>query len=541
MAKSAHNDVKLHPTQVAGVLWVKFKQEMYRLATFSTYPTSSMKSALLLARDGFVYIGTGKDDDLVICGFCCATKKEWSFSDDVTEVHRQMSPNCSLVNGSPCENIPLECTATNTRILQSMIESNEGIELDAAMFPSHPTTLQIENQISNSLREYPEIAEVRRNEEDTALINEDRNSPRTNHSTQLIPSRTVTRENTTTEEISTEQPADLYIENRTSTAASPAQSTTSSAPLATISTTPPRTTQNEANTTPTGNTTQPQSANQNSRRNGRNPTYAELGIITERPKRLDYALKVKRLESLSAWPSRHHLVKEDLAEAGFYYGGYGDCARCFYCGGGLRNWEDEDDVWVEHARWFPKCAYIRQTMGQVFVDTVQELNREFDQISFAMVTNKIGSAHLSFHTDPSTNPLSRDAAVRTVVELGYVLDDVVGAAQRIKEDGAQISSDTIIERLAKDGKRSSRQSTERSATAGTSTESAAYKESLSRIKERNNQLRQQTVCKICMDREVAVVFLPCGHLVSCSDCAAAMKDCPVCRKVVKGTVRAFIG
>ncbi|KAK6993405.1 baculoviral IAP repeat-containing protein 7 [Biomphalaria glabrata] len=51
-------------------------------------------------------------------------------------------------------------------------------------------------------------------------------------------------------------------------------------------------------------------------------------------------------------------------------GGYSDCARCFYCGGGLRNWGDEDDVWVEHARWFPKCAYIRQQMGQVFVDTV---------------------------------------------------------------------------------------------------------------------------------------------------------------------------
>lgn len=62
------------------------------------------------------------------------------------------------------------------------------------------------------------------------------------------------------------------------------------------------------------------------------------------------------------------------------HSGYGDCARCFYCGGGLRNWEDNDNVWVEHARWFPKCAFIRQTMGQQFVDAVQDLNKSHDQV-----------------------------------------------------------------------------------------------------------------------------------------------------------------
>ncbi|CAL1549160.1 unnamed protein product, partial [Lymnaea stagnalis] len=72
--------------------------------------------------------------------------------------------------------------------------------------------------------------------------------------------------------------------------------------------------------------------------------------------------------------------------------GYGDCARCFYCGGGLRNWEDEDDVLVEHARWFPKCAYIRQKMGQNFVEAVQELNKQYTQITYNMVIEKMGAS-----------------------------------------------------------------------------------------------------------------------------------------------------
>ncbi|KAH9510066.1 hypothetical protein Btru_043414 [Bulinus truncatus] len=109
------------------------------------------------------------------------------------------------------------------------------------------------------------------------------------------------------------------------------------------------------------------------------PTYSELGIVTERPKRSEYAVKEQRIKTFSSWPRSHHLDVGDLADAGFYYAGYSDCARCFFCGGGLRNWEEEDNVFVEHARWFPKCAFIRELLGQNFVDAVQELNKTKDK------------------------------------------------------------------------------------------------------------------------------------------------------------------
>ncbi len=44
--------------------------------------------------------------------------------------------------------------------------------------------------------------------------------------------------------------------------------------------------------------------------------------------------------------------------------------KCFYCDGGLRNWEPNDDPWVEHARWFPRCAYIIKIKGQAFIAAV---------------------------------------------------------------------------------------------------------------------------------------------------------------------------
>ena len=39
----------------------------------------------------------------------------------------------------------------------------------------------------------------------------------------------------------------------------------------------------------------------------------------------------------------------------------------------------------------------------------------------------------------------------------------------------------------------------------------------------NTRLKEQKTCKVCMDEEVGVVFLPCGHLVVCVNCAPSLK------------------
>lgn len=48
------------------------------------------------------------------------------------------------------------------------------------------------------------------------------------------------------------------------------------------------------------------------------------------------------------------------------------------------------------------------------------------------------------------------------------------------------------------------------------------------------------MCKICYSRELRMVFVPCGHLLACAECAKNMKICGVCRKPVEVTVQAYI-
>ena len=63
---------------------------------------------------------------------------------------------------------------------------------------------------------------------------------------------------------------------------------------------------------------------------------------------------------------------------------------------------------------------------------------------------------------------------------------------------------------------------------------------ISSLVEENRSLREQMLCKICMDNDANIVFLPCGHLVACAECAPHLRKCAICRKLVKGTVRAFM-
>jgi len=54
------------------------------------------------------------------------------------------------------------------------------------------------------------------------------------------------------------------------------------------------------------------------------------------------------------------------------------------------------------------------------------------------------------------------------------------------------------------------------------------------------KLKEERTCKICMDAESSVVFLPCGHIVCCSSCAPVLRTCPICRSYIKGSVRAYM-
>ncbi|MDP0589529.1 MAG: RING-HC finger protein [Candidatus Endonucleobacter bathymodioli] len=90
-----------------------------------------------------------------------------------------------------------------------------------------------------------------------------------------------------------------------------------------------------------------------------NNSASQGGFSEGNPERPDYADIATRKISLRSFPSHVNISTNDIAEAGFFFVGYEDYVRCFYCGKGLRNWRSTDDPFVVHAQWYPSCAYIK--------------------------------------------------------------------------------------------------------------------------------------------------------------------------------------
>ncbi|KAE8574424.1 hypothetical protein XENTR_v10003421 [Xenopus tropicalis] len=189
-----------------------------------------------------------------------------------------------------------------------------------------------------------------------------------------------------------------------------------------------------------------------------------------------------RLGSFSTWPRYANGDPQQLAGAGFFYTGHRDHVKCFHCDGGLRNWEQGDDPWTEHAKWFPMCDFLLQVKGEAFIRSVQE----------------------SFFSSPETSPES----------VGSYEGSPVSSAESVSVPRAPTQRE--------------RPEPPKEPAPPLSTE------------EQLRQLKEERMCKVCMDNDVSMVFVPCGHLVVCTECAPNLRHCPICRAAIRGSVRAFM-
>jgi hypothetical protein len=46
-------------------------------------------------------------------------------------------------------------------------------------------------------------------------------------------------------------------------------------------------------------------------------------------------------------------------------------------------------------------------------------------------------------------------------------------------------------------------------------------------------------CCICLENPKNMIFLPCGHVCTCQDCAPGLENCPICRGPITGKVKAY--
>ncbi|KAM3965021.1 death-associated inhibitor of apoptosis 1-like [Aphomia sociella] len=119
--------------------------------------------------------------------------------------------------------------------------------------------------------------------------------------------------------------------------------------------------------------------------------------IRPTPVHPQYASFQTRLSTFKDWPRSMSQKPEDLADAGFYYTGTGDKAQCFFCGGGLKDWERDDDPWKEHALWFPTCFFISIFKDFKFKQAIPPTPRK--QIQLGTLEKQLAEVKISSKTE----------------------------------------------------------------------------------------------------------------------------------------------
>ncbi|XP_052810068.1 baculoviral IAP repeat-containing protein 7-A-like [Mya arenaria] len=269
------------------------------------------------------------------------------------------------------------------------------------------------------------------------------------------------------------------------------------------------------------------------------PTPMGLGISTMKPKFPQYALPSKRQESFTEasipWPQDAPVGVEKLVEAGLVYTGVGDSVRCYHCGGGLRNWEEGDDPMEEHAKWYPTCQHVLIAKGKTYIRKVEAgENPKTDSVverkkpelkkedPFAVTFQAL--AEFGYSENEAKIALNIFKK-RNGSDAPFKAADLVAILMEIEDD-----PDVLNEYNVTDTTESMQQLT---------TQDTEAMDDIEALEEENQKLKESSMCKICLDNRADVIFLPCGHIVSCPQCAPALDSCPVCRKSVMGLVKAF--
>ncbi|CAF2615572.1 unnamed protein product [Rotaria sp. Silwood2] len=132
----------------------------------------------------------------------------------------------------------------------------------------------------------------------------------------------------------------------------------------------------------------------------------------------------KRYASFAKWPGEQLPAVDDLVRAGFFYTGVQTIVTCFYCNGSLQNWGANDNPMIEHARWFPHCAYAKQLCGDALYRRIEESKRiaqERTRVNDLTNANQNSNTQKLQISDEST--LSRYVAARVDLPISQRLLD----------------------------------------------------------------------------------------------------------------------
>lgn len=260
--------------------------------------------------------------------------------------------------------------------------------------------------------------------------------------------------------------------------------------------------------------------------------------------------RLKTFQMRPAWPKDYVDIKK-LAKAGFFYAFSGDKVHCAFCRGQVCRWDRDDDPMAEHARHFTTCPFImggdvgNEPLGE---DPFPGPKRPRPYDVCGMLPNSPPNPAGSLQHQAAIPQQQQQQPQPQPIQSQSQLQN-----QHREDTNHQYSS--LYDPFNYDYSNHSINDTQNHETeVHQSHHTPAYDDvSLDRQTQHspsntsassncsnNSSNSLNGICKICYTNSIELVFLPCGHSLSCLSCATRLHSCPCCRSTITTRIRTFL-
>lgn len=255
--------------------------------------------------------------------------------------------------------------------------------------------------------------------------------------------------------------------------------------------------------------------------------------------------RLKTFQMNPPWPKDYVDIKK-LAKAGFFYAFKGDNVHCAFCRGQVCRWDREDDPMSEHARHFTTCPFIMG--GDVGNEPLGEdpfpgpkRPRPYDVCGIHSSSDEESQAQ----HEPSIQSLSSNEDDTNNGPQPTVTQNIgCNNVNNTHTSTTPQRYDLTPQNTTNDETNHQNHSQNLENSHHTPAYGDIPTNPETKVNQANNNCNPTNnlsgICKICYTNPIELVFLPCGHSISCLSCSRSLYSCPYCRSAISTRIRTFL-
>ena len=167
-----------------------------------------------------------------------------------------------------------------------------------------------------------------------------------------------------------------------------------------------------------------------------------LNVTDDKPYNPKFLELNSRLDSFRDWPQYTTEQTKNLSDAGFFYNGIKCVVKCFYCNGKYNNYDTLNNPFVEHAKWYPGCSYIRLLKEAEFVAK----SSEYSSCCSIPFSSKATMDRINLIKNlPFIGDAEKQAIINKLFEVGPNFLDLLKTVYKNKESSKVFECSSINE------------------------------------------------------------------------------------------------